>query len=212
MHFFYQFFYIQQNMYNVNDIKKFIHEREKGRLKIYEEVLAKCFHRIQSSVVRDDPFALFVVPDFIIGRPRYDFGNCIQYIIFRLKNNGFLVKYIYPNALKIEWGKTDFNSMLTIENDRGTLNTLAIENNPTSAPPLFDMKTPHKGENLGLFNNKQKGKKSLDINSGQYIGSKSDFTFKFKNTEKEDKKKKLQQEKFKAINSFVPLNFKPMSQ
>ena len=56
-------------MYNVNEIKKFVHEREKGRLIIYEEILEKCYHRIQSSVVRDDPFSLYVVPDFIIGKP-----------------------------------------------------------------------------------------------------------------------------------------------
>ena len=196
-------------MYNVNDIRKFIHEREKGRLKIYEEILEKCFHRIQSSVIRDDPFALFVVPDFIIGKPKYNFGNCIQYVIFRLKNNGFQVKYIYPNALKIEWGKTDFNSMLSIENDRGTLNTLSIENKP-NAPTLFNMKTPHSGESLGMFNGKkQPQKKSLDINTGQLIGSLqnkpvNDMTFKFRDQNKETKKNQLQDEKFRAINTFIP--------
>lgn len=196
-------------MYNVNDIRKFIHEREKGRLKIYEEILEKCFHRIQSSVIRDDPFALFVVPDFIVGKPKFNFGNCIQYVIFRLKNNGFKVKYIYPNALQVEWGKTDFNSMLSIENDRGTLNNLLIDNKQNT-PTLFNMKIPHTGEQLGLLNGKKQiQKKSLDINTGQLIGSLenkslNDLTFKFKDENKETRKKKLQDEKFKVINSFIP--------
>jgi hypothetical protein len=187
-------------MYNVNEIKKFIHEREKGRLIIYEEILEKCYHRIQSSVIRDDPFSLYVVPDFIIGKPTYNFANCIQYIIFRLKNNGFQVKYIYPNALQIEWGKNDFNTMLSIENDRGALQKLAIDNKPHTSPSLFDLKIPHKGEKMGGITTPMK--KSLDL--GLQKQSTDDIIFKFKDQNKESKKKQLQDEKFRAINTFIP--------
>jgi len=198
-------------MYNVNDIKKFIHEREKGRLKVFEDVLESCYHRIQSAVVRDEPFAVFVVPDFLIGKPKYNFANCMEYVIFRLKQNGFNLKYYYPNALQISWDKTDFSSMLSIENDRGTFNQLSIENKPNCYPPLFDLKTPHSGEQVGLLTRKNNlPKKSLDlVNSNKYIGSlakeslqENEMTFKFKG--QEDKKKKIQEEKFKAINNFLP--------
>jgi hypothetical protein len=187
-------------MYNVNEIKKFIHEREKGRLLIYEEILEKCYHRIQSSVVRDDPFSLYVVPDFIIGKPTYNFANCIQYIIFRLKNNGFTVKYIYPNALQIEWGKNDFNTMLSIENDRGALQRLAIDNKPHTSPSLFDLKIPHKGDKIG--GNTLPIKKTLDL--GLQKPQVDDIIFKFKDQNKESRKKQLQDEKFRAINTFIP--------
>jgi hypothetical protein len=188
-------------MYNVNEIKKFIHEREKGRLLIYEEILEKCYHRIQSSVVRDDPFSLYVVPDFIIGKPTYNFGNCIQYIIFRLKNNGFKVKYIYPNALQIEWGKNDFNTMLSIENDRGALQRLAIDNKPHTSPSLFDLKIPHKGDKMGGIMATSM-KKTLDL--GLQKPAVDDIIFKFKDQNKESRKKQLQDEKFRAINTFIP--------
>jgi len=188
-------------MYNVNEIKKFIHEREKGRLLIYEEILEKCYHRIQSSVIRDDPFSLYVVPDFIIGKPTYNFANCIQYIIFRLKNNGFKVKYIYPNALQIEWGKNDFNTMLSIENDRGALQRLAIDNKPNTSPSLFDMKIPHKGDKMGGITVPPM-KKTLDL--GLQKQSENDIIFKFKDQNKESRKKQLQDEKFRAINTFIP--------
>jgi hypothetical protein len=188
-------------MYNVNEIKKFIHEREKGRLLIYEEILEKCYHRIQSSVVRDDPFSLYVVPDFIIGKPTYNFANCIQYIIFRLKNNGFKVKYIYPNALQIEWGKNDFNTMLSIENDRGALQRLAIDNKPNSSPSLFDLKIPHKGDKMGGITTTSM-KKTLDL--GLQKPPADDIIFKFKDQNKDSRKKQLQDEKFRAINTFIP--------
>jgi hypothetical protein len=189
-------------MYNVNEIKKFIHEREKGRLLIYEEILEKCYHRIQSSVVRDDPFSLYVVPDFIIGKPTYNFGNCIQYIIFRLKNNGFKVKYIYPNALQIEWGKNDFNTMLSIENDRGALQRLAIDNKPNTSPSLFDLKIPHKGDKMGGGMMAPTMKKTLDL--GLQKPPTDDIIFKFKDQNKDSRKKQLQDEKFRAINTFIP--------
>ena len=188
-------------MYNVNEIKKFIHEREKGRLLIYEEILEKCYHRIQSSVVRDDPFSLYVVPDFIIGKPTYNFGNCIQYIIFRLKNNGFKVKYIYPNALQIEWGKNDFNTMLSIENDRGALQRLAIDNKPHTSPSLFDLKIPHKGDKMGGIMATSM-KKTLDL--GLQKPQSDDIIFKFKDQNKDSRKKQMQDEKFRAINTFIP--------
>lgn len=189
-------------MYNVNEIKKFIHEREKGRLLIYEEILEKCYHRIQSSVVRDDPFSLYVVPDFIIGKPTYNFGNCIQYIIFRLKNNGFIVKYIYPNALQIEWGKNDFNTMLSIENDRGALQRLAIDNKPHTSPSLFDLKIPHKGDKICGGMMAPTMKKTLDL--GLQKPQADDIIFKFKDQNKDSRKKQLQDEKFRAINTFIP--------
>jgi hypothetical protein len=200
-------------MYNINEIKKFIHEREKGRLKIYEDVLEKCFHRIQTSVLRDEQFSLFIVPDFIMGKPTYNFANCIQYVIFRLKQNGFNIKYYYPNALQIIWGKTDFNSMLNIENDRGTLNLLAIENNPKNSPTLFDMKTPHTGENLGIFSKRPTttGKKVINLNMGttdlqnsNANANDDNFTIHFKGETKENRKKQIQDEKFRAINTFIP--------
>ena len=189
-------------MYNVNEIKKFIHEREKGRLLIYEEILEKCYHRIQSSVVRDDPFSLYVVPDFIIGKPTYNFANCIQYIIFRLKNNGFTVKYIYPNALQIEWGKNDFNTMLSIENDRGALQRLAIDNKPHTSPSLFDLKIPHKGDKMGGGMMMPTMKKTLDL--GLQKPAVDDIIFKFKDQNKDSRKKQIQDEKFRAINTFMP--------
>ena len=166
-----------------------------------------CFHRVQTSVLRDEPFSIFIVPDFIVGKPTYNFANCIQYVIFRLKQNGFNIKYFYPNCLQIIWGKQSFESMLHIENDRGTLNMLAIENKPKNSPTLFDMKTPHTGESLGVFSNrKPTAKKIINLNMGTTDTPANDdnFTIHFKGEPKESKKKQIQDQKFRAINDFIP--------
>ena len=64
-------------MQNVFQIKKYIDEREKGRLKIYEDIFSKCLRRIESSVLRDESYSIFLVPDFLVGKPTYNFQNCI---------------------------------------------------------------------------------------------------------------------------------------
>jgi len=51
----------------------------------------------------DEQFCWFVVPEMIIGVPKYDQGACIAYIIDKLKENGFNVRYIHPNTLFISW-------------------------------------------------------------------------------------------------------------
>ena len=51
----------------------------------------------------DEKFCWFVIPEVIIGVPKYDQGACIAYIVDKLKTNGFHVKYIHPNTLLISW-------------------------------------------------------------------------------------------------------------
>jgi hypothetical protein len=51
----------------------------------------------------DEQFCWFIVPEIMIGVPKYDQAACIAYLIDKLKNNGFNVKYIHPNTLFISW-------------------------------------------------------------------------------------------------------------
>jgi hypothetical protein len=45
----------------------------------------------------------FVVPEVIIGIPRFDVRACIAYIINELTENGLQVQYTHPNLLFITW-------------------------------------------------------------------------------------------------------------
>ena len=45
----------------------------------------------------------YVVPEMIIGVPKYNNANCTAYIIDKLQEDGFLIKYISPNLLFISW-------------------------------------------------------------------------------------------------------------
>jgi hypothetical protein len=44
-----------------------------------------------------------VVPEIIIGVPKYDQAGCIAYLLNSLNDNGFTVRYFHPNTLFICW-------------------------------------------------------------------------------------------------------------
>jgi len=90
---------------NIDELyeKKRIHDLNK--LALYNKILNRIHVRIKtvSRQKINESFCWFVVPEIIIGVPKYDQGACIAYLIDRLKDNGFNVRYIHPNTLFISW-------------------------------------------------------------------------------------------------------------
>jgi hypothetical protein len=43
------------------------------------------------------------VPEYLVGEPVYDKGECMGYLVSQLENNGFHVKYVHPNTMFISW-------------------------------------------------------------------------------------------------------------
>ena len=48
-------------------------------------------------------FCWYVIPEIIIGVPKYDQGACIAYVMDTLQKNGFQVRYFHPNTVFISW-------------------------------------------------------------------------------------------------------------
>jgi hypothetical protein len=48
-------------------------------------------------------FCWYVIPEIIIGVPKYDQGACIAYVMDTLQKNGFQVRYFHPNTIFISW-------------------------------------------------------------------------------------------------------------
>jgi hypothetical protein len=78
---------------------------DKQQLDLYNRMLAKIHTRIKTisrqSVTQQ--YCWYVVPETIIGVPRYNQASCIAYVVDQLKQNGFSVRYIHPNTLYICW-------------------------------------------------------------------------------------------------------------
>ena len=45
----------------------------------------------------------YVMPEVIIGIPMYDYRDCTAYVIEKLRENKFVVRYTHPNLLFISW-------------------------------------------------------------------------------------------------------------
>ena len=83
--------------------KKKQHDLE--QLNLYNKVLNRVHVKIKttSRQKKDEQHCWFIVPEVIMGVPRYDQGACIAYVVDKLEVNGFSVKYIHPNVLFICW-------------------------------------------------------------------------------------------------------------
>jgi len=76
-----------------------------NQMHLFNKLLNRIHVRIKTTSRQkiDEQFCWFVVPEIMIGVPKYDQAACIAYLIDKLKNNGFNVKYIHPNTLFISW-------------------------------------------------------------------------------------------------------------
>jgi hypothetical protein len=91
---------------NIDELYEKKRQQDLNKLALFNKILNRIHVRIRtvSRQRTDEQFCWFVVPEVIIGVPRYDQASCIAYLIDKLKENGFNIKYIHPNTLFISWG------------------------------------------------------------------------------------------------------------
>ena len=90
---------------NIDDLYEKKRQYDLNKLALFNKILNRIHVRIKtvSRQKIDEQFCWFVVPEVIIGVPKYDQGSCIAYLMDRLKENGFNIRYIHPNTLFISW-------------------------------------------------------------------------------------------------------------
>jgi len=90
---------------NLDELYERTRETSQTKVKTYQKILARIHTRIKaiSRQRNNNKFCMFVIPEFILGIPRYDIAECTNYVIEKLTENGFQIKYTYPNLLFISW-------------------------------------------------------------------------------------------------------------
>lgn len=90
---------------NLDELYERSRETSQTKVNTYQKILARIHSRIKaiSRQRNNNKFCMFVIPEFILGIPRYDIGECTNYVIEKLTDNGFQIKYTYPNLLFISW-------------------------------------------------------------------------------------------------------------
>lgn len=84
-------------------------KRDALKLKTYNNILESVHNkiRVNSRMPNNDKSLLFVVPEFVIGVPRFSTRDCIVYLAWNLRNSKFDVQYYHPNLLHISWRRHD---------------------------------------------------------------------------------------------------------
>jgi hypothetical protein len=79
--------------------------KDSSRVDIFNVVLNKCVEKIiYTNRHTDKTFVIFEVPQILIGYPTYDMKTCILFLINKLSQNKYIVHFIEPFYLYIDWG------------------------------------------------------------------------------------------------------------
>ena len=90
---------------NIDELYEKKRNYDLAQKKLFNKILNRIHVRIKTTSRQkmDENFCWFVVPEIIIGVPKFDQANCIAYLMDKLTTNGFQVKYTHPNTLLILW-------------------------------------------------------------------------------------------------------------
>lgn len=90
---------------NIDELYEKKKQQDLNKLALFNKLLNRIHVKIKtvSRQKVDEQYCWFLVPETIIGVPRYDQGACIAYLIDKLTVNGFNIRYVHPNTLFISW-------------------------------------------------------------------------------------------------------------
>ena len=90
---------------NLDDLFQEQQQKINNKIDVYNKILQRVHNRIKivSRQKNNNCFCCYVIEEFILGLPRFDVSDCTAYIINKLKENGFNVRYTFPNLLFISW-------------------------------------------------------------------------------------------------------------
>jgi len=90
---------------NLDELYQKKQEQDKNQLFTYNKILTRIHEKIKltSRQKCNQQFCWFIVPEIILGVANYDHAGCIAYLVDKLQENKFLVRYTHPNLLLISW-------------------------------------------------------------------------------------------------------------
>lgn len=90
---------------NIDELYEAKQKSDLQKVNIFNKLLEKIHYKIKvaSRQRKNNEFCYFVMPEVLVGCPKYNFEECLFYIISCLQSDGFLTKYIHPNLILISW-------------------------------------------------------------------------------------------------------------
>lgn len=90
---------------NIDELYVKKQQQDLNVLNNYNKILIRIHNKIKyiSKQLINDQCCWYIVPEMMIGIPKYNHNDCIAYVIEKLRDNGFIVRYTHPNLLFISW-------------------------------------------------------------------------------------------------------------
>jgi hypothetical protein len=90
---------------NLDELYNKKQQQDLNVLNNYNKILQRIHNKIKfvSKNVVNDNCCWYLMPEMVIGVPKYDYKDCTAYTIDKLRANGFIVRYTHPNLLFISW-------------------------------------------------------------------------------------------------------------
>ena len=80
--------------------KRMIEEQKKA---LYNRVLRLAHKTIKHNAQQNKTYCWYEIPEVLWGYPKYDVSECIGHLLYELKENNFIIRYVHPNKLFIVW-------------------------------------------------------------------------------------------------------------
>jgi len=80
-------------------------KKDQARQTAYNTILEQALQKIahSASAPNQPTFVYFNIPPFVLGLPSLDLKDCVVYIVYQLRLQGYEVRYTFPNLLWISW-------------------------------------------------------------------------------------------------------------
>ena len=90
---------------NMDELYEKKQQQDMNILNNYNKILVRIHNKIKyiSKQLVNDQCCWYVMPEMMIGIPKYDVKDCTAYVIEKLRDNGFVIRYTHPNLLFISW-------------------------------------------------------------------------------------------------------------
>lgn len=90
---------------DIDDLYERKRQQDLNKLALFNKILNRIYVKIKTTSRQkiNEQFCWYLVPETILGVPKYDQAACIAYLMDKIKNSGFNVRYIHPNLLFISW-------------------------------------------------------------------------------------------------------------
>jgi len=80
-------------------------KKDQARQRAYNQILEQALQKVAhcATAPNQPTFVYYNVPPFVLGLPSLDLKDCIVYIVYQLRYQGYEVRYTFPNLLWISW-------------------------------------------------------------------------------------------------------------